>query len=70
MFAINRLGIAVNTVQIAGPGDIPNHDRIFVLGKLEQMRRQVTRTSPISQGIRWLHRTAIKFRYTYHRKSA
>jgi hypothetical protein len=68
--AVNGTGIAVNTVQVAGLGDIPNHYRFFVLGKLEQMRREFAGMPPVAKGVRWFYSTAVEFRYAYHDKSA
>ena len=39
---INGPGIAVDTLEITGPRDIPDHHRLLIFGKLEKMRRLLT----------------------------
>ncbi len=36
-----RLGIAVNTLEVAPPRHIPDHHRLFVFGKLKEMGREL-----------------------------
>jgi hypothetical protein len=38
----------------------------FVLGELEQVRRQVAGTPAITQRVRWFYSAAIKLGYAYH----
>jgi len=65
----NGTGIAMDALQVAGPGDIPYHYRFLVLGKLEEVRRQVLGASSIPEGIRGFNGAAIQFGYAYHKSS-
>jgi len=60
------MGVTVNTSEVAAASDIPHYHRLLVLGKLEQMRRQMLALAPVAQGVRGFHRTAVEFRDTDH----
>ena len=58
---VGRMRIAMHTLQVAAPPDVPYHHGLLVLGKLQQVRRQVLRLAPIAQGIRLFDGAAIEF---------
>jgi hypothetical protein len=45
--------------QVAGLGHIPDHNRLFVFGKLKKMTRQVLGFSAIAKCVGRLNRTAV-----------
>jgi hypothetical protein len=57
--AIRGMGIAVNTLQIACPGDIPYDYRFFIDGELEQMGREITGSSSVAKRIRGFYCSTI-----------
>jgi hypothetical protein len=42
MAPLNRLGIAMNAIQIAGPGHVPDHDRFLINGELKEVGGEVS----------------------------
>ena len=62
------LGVAVEALEIALFGDVPDHHRLFVRRKLEEMGRQVLGPAvPVTQHISGFHGAAIEFRNSDHR---
>ena len=51
-FRIDGLGVTVHATQVAATGHVPDHHRLLVLGKLQQMRRQFAGFAAITQGVR------------------
>jgi len=55
------LGVAVDAFQVAAAGDVPDHHRPLVLGKLQQVRGQTPGMAAVAQDIGGFHRPAIEF---------
>jgi hypothetical protein len=63
------MGVTVDAFQVAPLAHVPNHHRLFVLRKLQEVGRKPPRPAPVAQRIGRLHRAAVQFRYPDHKKS-
>jgi hypothetical protein len=59
----------VNAFQIAAPPHVPDHYRFLVLGKLEEVGRELGRSPAVTQGVGSLNGAAIKFGNPDHKDS-
>ena len=61
------LGVAVEALEVALPGDVPDHHRLFVRRELQEVGRQVLGPAvPVTQHIPGFHRAAIEFGNSDH----
>jgi hypothetical protein len=60
------MGIAMDAIQIASPGYIPDNHGFFIDGELKQVGGKITGFPPIAKGIGGFNGSAIEFGYTYH----
>ena len=56
---LGGMGVAMHALQVAFSGNIPDHHRPFVFGKLQQVGGQGGRVASITEGIRWLNGSTV-----------
>jgi hypothetical protein len=60
------MGITMDAFQVASLGHVPDDNGFFVGGELEEVGRKSLRFPSITQRIRCLNSTTVKFRYANH----
>jgi hypothetical protein len=49
------MGIAMHAIEVALAGYIPDNNRLFIYGKLQEMGREIPGPSTITKGVRRLN---------------